>query len=294
MVKKGLGRGLDVLIPLKGGDGKYVVSDDIHSSEEKIVLLPMDKIVPNPRQPRRSFVPEKLAELVASIREKGIIQPILVHKAGDKYEIIAGERRWRAAQELDLPGMPAIIRDASDVEVLELSLIENIQREDLNPIEEAFAYKQLISEFNFRQEDLAQKVGKDRSSISNTLRLLKLPAIIQNALVANTISMGHARALLALPTQEEMLLIARKIIEEGLSVRETERIVKGAPQKVDSRKTKKKESQQNDTYITAIQDRLKDYFGTKVHIKKSSRRRVIEIEYYSDDDLDRILGLIEA
>ena len=293
MAKKGLGRGLDALIPITNlTDISGLPSGASATTGSQILFLKINEITANRYQPRREFSEEKLAELVASIREKGVIQPILVHRLDGKYELIAGERRWRAATELGLAEIPAIVKEVSDIELLELSLIENIQREDLNPVEEAMAYRQLINEFNFRQEDIALKVGKDRSSISNCLRLLKLPSEIQAALQNGAMAMGHARALLALPSPKLMQQLAKRIINDGLSVRETEKLVKelaGFGKK--NQATPKAAGPVTNAHLVALEDELKDIFSTKVVIRKSGKRKRIEFEYYTDDDLERLLHL---
>ena len=269
MKKIGLGRGLRALIPVE--------------EEEKIVYISIDKILPNPDQPRRDFSEESLQELASSIKEKGILQPILVKKIGENYQVIAGERRFKAALKAGIEKIPAIIKDLDKKNALELSLIENIQREDLNPIETALAYKKLKDEFQYTQEEIAKRLGKSRSEIANTLRLLNLSREIQEGLLKNFITEGHARALLGL---EENLRekVYRKILERNLSVRMTEKIVR--------RLQKKKERKKEDIYILDIEEKLQIALGTKVSIVQKGERGYLKIHFYSNEDLERILEKI--
>ncbi len=272
---------------------------------EKIVEVPVEiekpveikirlsDIVPNKEQPRHEFDEESLEELADSIRQFGIIQPLLVQKKGKYYELIAGERRWRAAKIAGLKEVPAVIREFSPRETMEISLIENIQRENLNPIEEAVAFKRLISEFNLKQEEVAERVSKSRAAITNSMRLLKLPEEIQQMLVDGKLSSGHARALLSIDNEGLQLEIAEKIIAENLSVRDAEKLVKPASHR------RKQEKAEEDSQVQAVyrsmEERLKGIVGSKVEIrrkKKGSGR--IEIEYYSQDELERILDLFES
>lgn len=253
---------------------------------EMIREIPVADVTPNPYQPRREFNPDKLRELTASIREKGVIQPVVVRPKEGKYELIAGERRLRAAQEIGLEKIPAVIRDVSDGEALEIALIENIQREELNPIDEAEAYRQLINEFTLTQEELAKKVGKDRSTITNFLRLLNLPLAIQDQVADGMLSMGHARALLPIPNEAVQVELSSKIIKQELSVRKTEELVRKLTNPDVSRETVPAERDPN---IIAIEEEITESLGTKVTIKPGKDKGRIEIEYYSADDLERLI-----
>ncbi len=253
---------------------------------EKVMNIPINTIKTNKYQPRVDFKEEKLNELIKSIKEKGIIQPVLVRKVHDGYELIAGERRLRAAKRLQLEKIPAIVKEVSDLDMLEISLIENIQREELNAIEEANAFERFISEFNFTQEKIAHVLGKDKSTVSNTLRLLSLPKKIQDQVSRGAISAGHARALLSLPTENEQTRICNLIINKGLSVRETEKLV--------SRRMSgaKKKEIKADPGIDDVAGQLQHVLGTRVKIAHGKKRGFIHIEYYSTEDLNRILGII--
>ncbi|MDI6791467.1 MAG: ParB/RepB/Spo0J family partition protein [bacterium] len=253
---------------------------------EMIREIPVADVTPNPYQPRREFNPDKLRELTASIREKGVIQPVVVRPKEGKYELIAGERRLRAAQEIGLEKIPAVIRDVSDGEALEIALIENIQREELNPIDEAEAYRQLINEFTLTQEELGKKVGKDRSTITNFLRLLNLPLAIQDQVADGMLSMGHARALLPIPNEAAQMELSSKIIKQELSVRKTEELVRKLTNPDVSRETVPAERDPN---IIAIEEEITESLGTKVTIKPGKDKGRIEIEYYSADDLERLI-----
>jgi ParB family chromosome partitioning protein len=277
MQKRGLGKGLSALIPEKE-----------HGGEEKILYIKADDIRASRYQPRTEFDTEKLDELVASIEEKGVIAPILVRPMDSGgYELIAGERRLRAVKRLGLPEIPAIIKLVTDTEMLQLSLIENVQREGLNPIEEAHAYQRLIDEFSFTQEKIGQSIGKDRSSVANILRLLKLPKKVQEAVSRGTITMGHARALLSLEDTKSQIELCERIIARGLSVRGTEEAV--GKKKTDISKKRLV----IDHHISSIENELQQLLATKVKITYRKGRGKINIEYYSDTDLDRILGLIK-
>jgi ParB family chromosome partitioning protein len=253
-------------------------------------LCDIHAIHPSPWQPRRLVTDDGIEELAQSIREKGILQPLVVRVRGEGYEIIVGERRWRAAQRAGLTKVPILIKEATDQEVLELALIENLQREDLNPLEEAEAYQRLITEFAYTQEVLAQRIGKDRSSVANTLRLLKLPEEVQGALEKNEISMGHARALLAFKNEREQVTFCRKIVQKGLSVRETEDGIRHLLETKTSRPPKELEKPE----ITSLREELRRILKTQVRIKTRGERGTIEIEFYSLDDLERILELVRG
>ena len=277
--KKGLGKGLGALIP---------DADLLARSSDQFFYCGIEEITPNPYQPRQNVRDKAFEELVESIRERGILQPLLVRSQDEGYQLIAGERRWRAAQMAGLQRVPVIIKESAEPESFELALIENIQRKDLNPVEEGEAYRRLHQEFNLSQEKIAKKIGKDRSTVANMIRLLKLPEKIRTDLVDGVLSMGHARALLALSSSALQLEARDTIVKRGLSVRETEKLV----QALQKGKKKAKVTKQPDSHMRAILDRLIRYFGTKVSITRRGKRGRIEIEYYSEDDLQRILDLI--
>lgn len=282
---KALGKGLQALIPEAQEDDTGVLATSVRTG---LTTVDISEIKPNRFQPRTAFKAEKLDELVASIREKGIVQPVLVRKAEEGYELIAGERRFRAAQRLNLQKMPVIIKEVDDANAMELALIENIQREDLNPIEEAKAYKRLSSEFGFTQEKIAQSVGRDRTSVTNLMRLLSLPEQIQQLILDDAITMGHARALLTISDQRKQLSICEKILRKRLSVREVEQMARPhAPQR-------KQPARHNpDLHIKAVEDELEPIFGTKVKIQHGKKRGKIVIDYYSLTDLNRIVEILK-
>jgi ParB family chromosome partitioning protein len=276
-----LGKGLGALIPEFG-------------KEESRTLLycGIEEIVPNRSQPRKHFDESKLQELAESIKEKGILEPLIVRRVNEGYELIVGERRWRAAQKAGLKEVPVLVREVEGREVLELSLIENLQREDLNPIEEAEAFKRLIEEFNISQEALATRIGKDRTTITNTLRLLKLPSEVRNQLLQNHITSGHARAILSLENKEKQKELCALIIKKGLSVREAEALAKQWSEKPKRLVTPAKKKSDWESQLNSLQDSLRRHLGTKVHITQKGKRGKIEIEYYSFDDLERIIETI--
>ncbi|MDI6781298.1 MAG: ParB/RepB/Spo0J family partition protein [bacterium] len=279
MQRIALGKGLDALIPEARANGEIVRE------------IRITEIVPGEYQPRRYFDPEKQRDLVESIIEKGVIQPILVRPHKDGYGLIAGERRLRAAHEAGLERIPAIVREVSNEDALEIGLIENIQRQDLNPMEEAEAFQQLIREFHLTQEDLSKKVGKDRSSVANSLRLLKLPKPIQEEVAKGTISMGHARAILSLDNEAEQQEVCGKIVKNGISVREVEALIKKMKENV-SRETLKvaEEKPVVDIALESCAEKLMQSLGTKVRINRTGKGiGKIEIEFYSQEDLDRIM-----
>jgi ParB family chromosome partitioning protein len=251
----------------------------------------LTSIVPSPLQPRKDFAREALQELIDSIRQHGIIQPLIVRQAGSRFELIAGERRWRAAQEIGLADVPVIIRSANDLEVLELSLIENLQRADLNPIEEAQGYARLANEFGMRQEDIALKVGRSRAAVANALRLLDLHAQLQVWLAQDLLSVGHAKVLLALKAPEEQLLAAETVLRRNATVRATERLVERLLGVGRRRKTRRAGSTLSDmpTAVEDLQRRLQEHLATHVTIHHGDKRGRIEIEYYGNDDLQRIV-----
>jgi len=279
--KKGLGRGLNALIP----------QGSVFTGGRTIVNIDVKKVFPNPRQPRTTFNDETISELADSIKLRGIAQPILVRMRKEGYELVAGERRLRAAKLAGLTAIPAIIKDFSDEESVELSLIENLQREDLNPMDEAEAYHRLMTEFNLTQQEVAKKVGKNRSTVANMTRLVELPSEIKKSLRNGDLSAGHARALLTIEDKDKQLLVFRDVIKNKLSVRDIEILVYGAP-KTEEAKRKKKKVEVGDAELQSFIDRLTGHLGTKVRIKGTTKRGRIEIEYYSQEDLERLLEII--
>ncbi len=292
----GLGKGLSALIP-----GANLRADGTLKDTDKVSIneIPVQQIRPNPFQPRKEFEPQALEELKNSIIQNGIIQPITVRKASYGYEIIAGERRFRAAKMAKLDSMPAYVReDVTDEEMLELAIIENVQRETLNPIELATGYQQLIDVCKLTQDEVAKRIGKDRTTITNIIRLLKLPPEIQNSLRKEEITIGHGRALLSLPTVTSQIKIWREVVNGYFSVRKTEQVVKknldGAPGKKAAR-FKIETAGESSSYILDIENRLRLKFGTKVKVKhREDGKGTMEIEYYSLDDLERLLEMIES
>lgn len=277
MEKRALGKGLSALIPPR---------DVEYGAGESVIQIPVSQIKTNKYQPRVEFNTEKLNELTNSIREKGVVQPVLVRRVDGGYELIAGERRLRAVKSLGIDKIPAIVKNVADIDMLELSLIENIQREELNPIEEASAYQRFITDFSFTQEKIAKVLGKDRSTIANTIRLLALPLKIREYISRNMITAGHAKALLSLSTESERIRICNFIIKKGLSVREAEDLV--SKKAVASGRIKPKKEQG----IVDVEATLQNFLGTRVKIFHGKNRGRIQIEYYSNDDLNRILGLL--
>ncbi len=285
--RTGLGKGLDSMIPPKA-TSKAAKEKVMETSPTGETILKINEVEPNKKQPRKSFNEEALQELSDSIKQHGIVQPLVVAKQKDYYEIIAGERRWRAAKIAGLKEVPVVIKDYSPQEIMEVALIENIQREDLNPVEEAKAYQNLIKEYNLKQEEVAERVSKSRSAITNSLRLLKLNDQVLDLLIDESISSGHARAMLALEEPDQQLAVAEKIMKEHLSVRETEKLVKSINQP--TKKTSKK-ALKNDFVYKDMEEQLKQKIGTKVKInRKSENKGKIEIEYYSQDDLEKIVA----
>jgi len=278
MVRKtGLGRGIAALLPVVEEEGRSYFS------------CPIEDIRPNRDQPRKRFSAEKMEELAASIREKGIIQPLVVRKMSEHYELVAGERRWRAAQKAGLLSVPVVIQDISDDTALEIALIENIQREDLNAIEQAEAFHALIEKFHLSQEEMARRVGKDRSTVANSLRLLRLPEEIKNDILEERLSMGHARALLALDTRELMIQARDEVLKRNLSVRETEGLVKRMKMKRTARPKNAPGPE-----INAVVDRLKRRFMTRVAIRQSGKGGRIEISYSTSDELTRLIDILSS
>jgi len=287
MAKQALGKGLSALINTR-------VVNPAPSEElgERIQNLPLDRIVPNPRQPRVEFPAGHLHELVESIRERGIIQPLIVRKVDGKYQIIAGERRWRAAGELGLAEAPVIVREATDQEVLELALIENLQRESLNPIEEAAGYQQLSRDFGLTQEDISKRVGKSRASVANAMRLLDLDPDVQSLLKHDRISVGHAKVLLSLKSHEEQKWLAEQVIRQGASVRVAEKLAAAHLAKTgraQPRRGKPLPAQELAPAVLRVQNLLTHRLSTRVVINHGDKKGSIHIDYYGDEDLNRIL-----
>ena len=281
--KSALGKGLDTLIPQNTKENK----EEVVIGKE--LLVKISDIEPNKDQPRKKFDEDALSELADSIKQYGIIQPIVVKKVSNGfYEIIAGERRWRAAKLAGLKEVPVIVKDFTDIEIVEVALIENIQRENLNPIEEAIAYKRLLTEFNLKQDEVAERVSKSRATITNSMRLLNLDPRVQEILIDEMISMGHARALLAIEDGDEQYNLAMKTFDEKLSVREVEKLVKSRG------KEPKKNNKKEEIVYTDLEEPLKNIFGTKVSVKGNGAKGKIEIEYYSKEDLERIYDLITS
>ena len=282
MEKRALGRGLSALIPKKD----TMTEETESAQQEKILQIPISQVRTSKYQPRIDFNAQKLNELINSIKEKGVVQPILVRRSPDGYELIAGERRLRAVKTLGMDKIPAIVRDVTDIDMLEISLIENIQREGLNAIEEANAFQRFITEFKFTQDKIAQVLGKDRSTIANTIRLLGLPKKIQEYISKDIITAGHARALLSLPTEDEQMRACNLIIKKGMSVRDAERLVNKKRLGAGRLEAKR------DPNIMDIENRLQNSLGTRVRIFHGKKRGAIHIEYYSNEDLERLLNLL--
>ena len=295
VAKKGLGRGLDSIIPkpekLPADTGKRKKETETATAE---IMVSINEIEPNKDQPRKNFDEDTLAELAESIRQFGVIQPLLLKKRENYYEIVAGERRWRASVMAGLKEVPAIIREYSEQEVMEISLIENLQREDLNPIEEAQAYQRLITEFHLKQDEVAERVSKSRTAIANSMRLLKLDERVQKMVIDDMISSGHARALLSLEEKELQYNTAMRIFDEKLSVRETERLVKKLLSEREQQKLSEEAAATSPVIYRSLEEQMKTIIGSKVSIhNRSNGKGKIEIEYYSGDDLERIMELFQ-
>ena len=300
----GLGKGLDALIPNKvGGPAnetskktRYAVKKDKSVSERKLAaerLVKISSVEPNLNQPRRHFDEDALLELSESIKQYGVLQPLLVTDKNGYFEIIAGERRWRAAKMAGLKEVPVVVKEFTDQEIVEISLIENIQREDLNPIEEAMAYKRLMEEFHLKQDEIADRVAKSRTAVTNSMRLLKLTSKVQEMVIADMISAGHARALLGISDETLQENTAMKVFDEKLSVRDTERLVKNLASP--AKKTKTERNTAEDAIYESLEEKMKGIMGTKVSIqRKKNNKGKIEIEYYSRDELERIIDLFES
>ncbi|MBQ6844051.1 MAG: ParB/RepB/Spo0J family partition protein [Agathobacter sp.] len=290
--KKGLGKGLDSLITTKI---EKPVSAEV-DKENGAVLVNIAKVEPNREQPRKKFDEDALLELSESIKQFGVLQPLLVQERKDYYEIIAGERRWRAAKLAGVKEVPVIIKNLSEQEIAEISLIENIQREDLNPIEEAQAYKRLLTEFNLKQDEVAERVSKSRTAVTNAMRLLKLNEKVQQMLIDEMLTTGHARALLAIEDEEKQYEVAQRIFDEKLNVRDTEKLVKNIQnEKNNPTAEKNKIDPQLIAVYKDLEEQMKSILGTKVFINpKDEKKGKLEIEYYSQDELDRIIDLIRT
>jgi len=303
MARPALGRGLGALLgdspiakpPLTGPaatiDAQAAPAADM---QERVQRVPLGRIRPCPLQPRKDFPPETLRELADSIREQGIVQPLIVRERDDHLELIAGERRWRAAQLLGLAEVPVIVRSADDRAVLELSLIENLQRENLNPIEEAQGYAQLVGQFQLTQEEVATKVGKSRAAVANALRLLKLPPAIQGEIREGRVSFGHAKVILALTSEAQQKLATNRIIKEGLNVRQTEALVARLQARAGGLTAKPglPPSTPPDAHVASLENRLRERLGTKVHLRYAKGKGALEIIFFSDAELERILQLL--
>lgn len=291
--KSGLGKGLGNLIPMEEEKEKEIKTEIIEKVVEKKIenKLKITEVEPNRNQPRRNFDEDKLLELSDSIKQFGIIQPLVVQKKDGYYEIIAGERRWRAAKMAGVKEVPVVIKDITDEEMMEIALIENIQREDLNPIEEALAYKNLLNEYKLKQDEVAEKVSKSRTAITNSVRLLKLSDEVQQMIIDEMISSGHARALLGIEDKDLQIQIANQIFDEKLSVRETEKLVKALNNPAQK---KEKEEYKDQFAYDDIEEKMKKIIGTNVSIKRKTKDKgKIEIEYYSTEELERILEIIQ-
>ncbi len=299
MKKRGLGKGLDALFSsdevMEPQEEYMPVSEEPSSEEskEKVQIVDIYTVEPDREQPRKNFDPEKLQELSDSIRQYGVLQPLLVQKEKDYYKIIAGERRWRAARLAGLTEIPVIVKEFTPQDSMAVSLIENLQRQNLNPMEESMAYQKLLTEFSMTQEQIAEKLGKSRSAIANSLRLQNLPEAVQKSISEGMISMGHAKVLLGLDDKAEQTRLAVRIIGEKLSVRELEQILAEKKPTKAKKKSEKKETAK-DLATRMAEERMKELLGTQVSIKKGAKKGKIEIEYHSEEELDRILNFLEA
>lgn len=291
-VRRGLGKGLDTMIPDK------LEAEKKQENVSRETLIDISLVEPNPKQPRKHFNEDKLAELSESIKRQGLVEPIVVRKTGKRYEIVAGERRWRACQQAGIREIPVVIKDYDDAKVFEIALIENIQRQDLNQIEEAMAYQQLIEEQKLTQDEVAERVSKDRSTITNTIRLLKLDQRIQQMIVDEMITAGHARQLLNIEDKELQYEIAMKIFDTKMSVRETEKLVKkikaNGGKLPDDKKAAKDDQKKNDAiYYRVFEDNIREVLGTKIEIQmKDNNKGKLIIDFTSPDDFERIYGII--
>jgi len=303
MSKPALGRGLGALLgssparpPITApGPENSLPAAVAVDNRERVLRVKLDRIKPSPLQPRKDFTPEALQELAASIKEQGIVQPLIVRDQQTHYELIAGERRWRAAQLLNLTEVPVIVREADDRSVLELALIENLQRENLNAMEEALGYSQLVEQFQLRQEDVAIKVGKSRVAVANALRLLKLTPEIQACVRDGRLSVGHAKVILSLASGDHQKLAAERVIKDGLTVRQAEELVSHLQNQPASPKSKSTDGlaiTNRDANVVSLEGKLRECFGTKVQLRYRNGKGAVEIKFFSEDDLQRILGII--
>jgi ParB family transcriptional regulator, chromosome partitioning protein len=307
MAKPALGRGLGALLggspvltqpapaPATPVPSPLVASIPVPDARERVQRVPLDRIRPCPLQPRKDFSAETLRELADSIREQGIVQPLIVRERGGFYELIAGERRWRAAQLLQLAEVPVIVRQADDRAVLELALIENLQRENLNAIEEAHGYEQLAGQFQLTQEEIAVKVGKSRAVVANAMRLLKLPPAVQNFIREGRLSVGHAKVILGITDEKKLKLAVERIIKEGLNVRQTEGLVAKLQARGSHKSGVKPETVAApgaDPHVASLEDRLREKFGTKVQLRYAEGKGALEISFFSDEELERILQIL--
>lgn len=300
--KKGLGKGLDSLIAPKAADAKPAqappqeAAKPVSEHAADAVMMDINKVEPNRDQPRKKFDEDALNDLADSIKQFGVLQPLLVQERDDYYEIIAGERRWRAAKKAGIKQLPIIIKKLTEQEIMEISLIENIQREDLNPIEEALAYKRLLTEFNLKQDEVADRVSKSRTTITNSMRLLKLSDKVQQMVIDDKLTTGHVRPLISVEDEEQQVMLAEKIFDEKLSVRDAEKLVKNLQTE---KKAKPDEKKALDPQLLAVyqdlEEQMKRILGTKVSINhKDEKQGRLEIEYYSQDELDRIIDLLRT
>ncbi len=290
--KRGLGKGLEIIIPVQDSSPREETQTKQENQKKPETIVKITQVEPNREQPRKNFDEDALQELADSIKQFGLLQPILVQDRKTYYEIIAGERRWRAAKLAGLKEIPVIIRDYTEQEIVEISLIENIQREDLNPIEEAQAYKRLLTEFNLKQDEVAERVSKSRTAVTNSMRLLKLCDEVQQMIIDDMLSTGHARALITIEDPEQQYMIAQKIFDEKLSVRDVEKLVKDL-NRPEKQKKETVEDKSLEIIYQDVEEKLKQSLGTKVEISsKGNGSGKIEIEFYNHDDLDRIIDLL--
>jgi ParB family chromosome partitioning protein len=300
MSKPALGRGLSALMNNQPVVVRPVTpvlppTPAAPDNRERVQRVPLTKVRPSPLQPRKEFAPESLKELADSIREQGIVSPLIVRERGGYFELIAGERRWRASQSLNLPEVPVIVREADDRTVLELALIENLQRENLNALEEALGYAQLGEQFQLTQEEIALKVGKSRAAVANAVRLLKLPVSVQGYLRENRISVGHAKVILGLPDEASQIIATERVIKDGLNVRQTEGLIAKLQErgpKISAETAKQKAVAPVDSNIARLEEKMREKFGTKVHLKYGQGKGAVEISFFSDDELQRVLEVL--
>jgi len=303
MAKPALGRGLSALLsgspaittPVSAAAVPVAAAASLPDSHDRVRRVPLDKIRPSALQPRKNFSDDALKELADSIREQGVVQPLIVRERGGFFELIAGERRWRASQLLKLAEIPVIVREADDRAVLELALIENLQRENLNAIEEALGYSQLAEQFQLTQEEIALKVGKSRAAVANATRLLKLPLSVQGFVREGRLSVGHAKVILGLPLEQDQQHAAERVIKDGLNVRQTEGLIaklQSHATKISSETAKTPTIVPVDSNIARLEEKMREKFGTKVHLKYAQGKGTVEISFFSDDELQRVLEIL--